>query len=438
MTPTKKSTTAKKRPAAKKPPMKKSGGAGPGSARKTVAKKKPVKKVKKPVVLPEVVKEPKKPANPALRMYRRIALGFIVVTVVLLAVVIIMSTIRATIQITPLVDEVSTEFIADIVKETEMEGEIPGRVIALTLEESRDFSVGEEGSTEVPAKAGGMVTIYNISNRAQPLVATTRLLTPDGVLFRIDDGVTVPAGSTVVVMAHADEEGIDGEVGPTSFTIPGLNSTRQKEVYAESTEPMTGGVEYIKMVTEEDLLAAEAELQGDLLEAAQFTLRDQVGEEHVGEVYLEEVLDSSRDTEAGAEADSFEISLEVQVIGVFYDRDALLTIAEAKLYESLDRGWQVMLVKRDEMSVEIEKYDLEEELVNVRVILEGMRMVAPTNTLLSKENLVGLGPQEVSDYLIQAGIAATVDVEFFPFWIRKIPKLRDHIEIRMLTPDPAE
>lgn len=415
MTPTKKKATKKftpkKRPAAKKPPMKK-----PPFAKASGGK----------------------PVNPSLRMYRRIALGFIVVTVLLLTVVIIMSTIRATIQITPLVNEVGTEFIADIVKETEMEGEIPGRVIALTLEESREFPVAEEGATEVSAQAKGMVTIYNISNRVQPLVATTRLLTPDGVLFRIDEGVTVPAGGTVEVMAHADEEGVAGEIGPASFTIPGLNSTRQKEVYAESTEPMTGGVEYIKMVTEDDLLAAETELAADLLKAAQFTLRDQVGDEFIGEVYLEEVLDSSRDTSAGTEADSFEVSLEMRVIGVFYDQAALLTIAEAKLYESLDRGWQIMLVNRDQMSVEVEKYDLEEELVNVRVILKGLRMVAPTNTLLSKETLIGMKPQEVSDYLIQAGIAVAADVEFFPFWIRKIPKLRDHIEIRMLTPDLAE
>jgi len=424
MTPTKKKIAAKNQPPAKKPPMKK----------KVVAKKKPVKKVVEP---PEPIKE-RKPVNPSLRMYRRIALGFIVVTVLLLATVIIMSTIRATIEITPLIDEVDTEFIADVVKETEMEGEIPGRVIALTLEETRDFSVTEEGATEVPTKAGGLVTIHNISNRAQPLVATTRLQTPDGMLFRIDEGVTVPAGSTVEAMAHADEEGIDGEIGPSSFTIPGLNSTRQKEVYAESTEPMTGGVEYINIVTEEDLVAAEIELATDLLEAAQFTLRDQVGDGYIGEVYLDEVLDSSRDTEAGTEADSFGVAMQMQVVGVFYDRDALLNIAEAKLYESLDRGWQIMLVNRNDMSVEVEKYDLEEELVNVRVILSGLRMVAPTNTLLSKDSLVGLRPQEVSDYLIQAGIAAAVDVDFFPFWIRKIPKLRDHIEIRMLTPDSAE
>ena len=429
MTPAKK----KSAPAAKKPPKKKL------PAKKRVVKK----KVEEPAVeieMPQIETRSKKAkavVSPSMRVYRRIAFGFVGVTIVLLAIVIFLSTIKAAIIVYPNVQDISTEFIADVVKETELEGEIPGRVIDLTLDETREFVVTEDGATAVPAKAGGMVTIYNDSNRAQPLVSTTRLLTPEGILFRIDEGVTVPANGSVETMAHADEEGQSGEVGPSTFTIPGLNSTRQKEVYAESFETMTGGLDYIQIVSEEDLEQAFETVQNDLFAKAQAELLANVPETYTGQTYFEEVLDQVASVEAGEETDTYSVSVSIHTVGVFYDQNALLTVAEAKLYEGLEKGYQLFDVDRVGMQVDVERYDLEYELANVKVLLEGQTMVAPTNDLLDKDNLVGLRAKELTDYLINGGVAVSVDIDFFPFWINKVPKLKDRIEIKMQTPDPA-
>jgi hypothetical protein len=438
MTPTKKKTT----PAAKKPPKKKL------PVKKAPAKKKVVKKTVNKTTVDSVVeielpqietrsKKAKAVVAPSMKMYRRIAFGFVGVTIVMLAVVILLSTIKAAITIYPNVQEIRTEFIADVVKETELEGEIPGRVIDVTLDETREFVVAEDGATAVPAKAGGMVTIHNDSNRAQPLVSTTRLLTPEGILFRIDEGVTVPAGGSVETMAHADEEGQSGQVGPSTFTIPGLNSSRQKEVYAESTEAMTGGLEYIKMVSEQDLEQAFVTVQDDLFVQARADLLAEIPKTYAGETYFEEVLDQVASVEAGEEIDTYSVSVSVHVVGVFYDQNALLTIAEAKLYESLEKGYQLFDVDRADMQVDVERYDLEYELANVKVLLEGQTMVAPTNDLLNKDNLVGLRTKELSDYLMNSGVAVNVDISFFPFWISKVPSLKDRIEIKMQAPDSA-
>ena len=453
MTPTaKKKSTSKKKPTAKQPPKKKVAPRKKAVAKKPVKKTKAAKDAEILEVLEEIYQEPeeeqknkrtkkqknKAPVSPSMKMYRRIAIGFIAVTLFLLATVIILSTIRATVTVYSSVTTMNTEFIADVVAETEMEGEIPGRVIDTTIDETREFVVDEEGASAVPTKAGGMVTIYNTSNRSQPLVATTRLMSPDGILFRIDKGVTVPAQGTVETMAHADEEGQGGEIEPTTFSIPGLNSTRQKEVHAESFEPMTGGVEYHKIVTEEDLQAARDQLNMDLLAVAQEDLRTEVPDTYTGETFFEEVIGEVVSVSAGDEADSYTISMSIHVVGVFYDQAPLLTIAEAKLYEGLEKGYQLFIVDREGMTVEVERYDLEHEIANVRVTLEGLTMVSPTNALLDKTNLVGLPAQDLKDMLIDAGVAVGVDVEFFPFWIRKVPKLRDHVEIKIEEPEMAQ
>ncbi len=458
----------------KRDPVKKTVAGKPTPKKKAVPKKKvapkkkavPKKKVKPEIEVPEVKEAelaitpeeeleevydilsedeeavPEKAAQipadkekkPSLKMYRRIAIGFVVVTVLLLAVVVLLSTIKAKIKVIPKIENIETEFIADITEGAESAGEIPGRVFSLTLEEAREFTVSLEGATEIPSKAGGMVTIYNTSGSDQPLVASTRLLTPDGVLFRIDEAVVVPAGGTVEVMAHADQEGKDGEIEASTFTIPGLNSARQKEVYAKSTEPMTGGVEYLKVVTEEDLENASTELADEMLESAKPELESMVSEDYTGETFLYSISEKVSDTVPGEEAESFTISLTLEVIGVFYDKEALVALAEAKLFESLPRGYELIQINRDDIEITVERVDAEEELANVRVKLDGAMIVSPTNILLSKDSLIGLGPEEVANNLIEAGIAVDVEVTFSPFFIKKVPRLKDHIEIQIETP----
>jgi hypothetical protein len=99
----------------------------------------------------------------------------------------------------------------------------------------------------VTSSASGFITIYNTQSKAQTLIANTRFATTAGLIFRLHDAVTIPAGTTakpgtVKVRAYADTTGDSYNVGPTSFTIPGFAGTpQQTQVYARSSEAMTGG-----------------------------------------------------------------------------------------------------------------------------------------------------------------------------------------------------
>ena len=39
--------------------------------------------------------------------------------------------------------------------------------------------------------------------------------------------------------------------------------------------------------------------------------------------------------------------------------------------------------------------------------------------------------EEVNKLLLEEGVATTVSVEFFPFWVRHVPRLKDHIYIEI-------
>ena len=109
--------------------------------------------------------------------------------------------------------------------------------------------VPSSGTVHAEDKASGNITIYN-DYQATPLklIATTRFQTADGHIFRVPADVVVPAkvGSKpgqVTVTVQADKAGADYNVTASKFTVPGLKSSAAAyaHVYAQSTDPMTGG-----------------------------------------------------------------------------------------------------------------------------------------------------------------------------------------------------
>lgn len=367
--------------------------------------------------------------SPSLNLYRRIAVTFVIATFATLAVVVYLSFSRATILITPAAHAVSTTFVADVVGVPADETDVEGIVVSNTFEQASQSVLSGDSVIPVDAKAVGEVTIYNTTNNDQPLVVNTRLLSPENILFRLDEGVTVPAQGSVAVAVHADVAGASGDIGPTRFTIPGLNETLQKVIYAESTEAFTGGVVGLRIVEQEDLDWAATQLENEMLEAAKETLRLQAGADYSGEAFVTEVLEKRSDTQPGVEATSIGIALKMKVVAVFYDADALFALAQAKLYEQMAQGMAVQEVSVDDMQVTIDDYDEVSQIINLSITLAGNATLSPTNTLLDKQQFVGRGAAEVKTALESSDAIKTVEIRFTPFWLKRLPTLKDHIKI---------
>lgn len=386
---------------------------------------------KKPKKAPVRMAQPVElsPPSPSLNLYRRIAVGFVVAVALMLGAVLYISSVSATIRVTPVTETIKTEFLVDVVKTPTRDSEVRGRVLAVTVGKTEAFAPSGEGSKEVEEKASGTVTIKNTSSRNQPLVETTRLLTPDGVLFRLDDTVTVPAGGSVTATVHADVAGASGNVAPTRFTIPGLSESLQALIYAESTEAFTGGVRLVAVISQQDIDRSALTLRGTLEEEAKAALRAQAGDVYGGEAFSFEVVDQSSDVPAGTEASSFSLTMSVRASGVFYDRSALQTIAVRKLYEQLDAGSEFASLDGTRTQVTVDKADPETESANLRVYLDGLAAPSATSEALDPARFSGMSALEVKQLLVGEGIAADVSVEFSPFWMDRVPRLRDHIEV---------
>ena len=124
-------------------------------------------------------------------------------------------------------------------------GALPFEVI--TAQKIAMQSVAASGTKNVHSFASGSITIYNTQTKAQRLITSTRFATASGLIFRIHSAVTIPGGSqakpgSITATVYADQAGASYNVGPSSFTVPGLAGTPQANmVYARSSSAFTGG-----------------------------------------------------------------------------------------------------------------------------------------------------------------------------------------------------
>lgn len=143
----------------------------------------------------------------------------------------------AKVVITP---ETNSSAIAADFTATAGSGDLPFEVV--TVQKTASQTVAAESTETVNDPASGPIVISNTQPSPQTLIKNTRFQTPAGLIFRIHDSVTIPAGGNVTATAYADVGGDTYNVGPTTFTVPGLKGSKAfDQVTAKSNAAMTGG-----------------------------------------------------------------------------------------------------------------------------------------------------------------------------------------------------
>ena len=360
-----------------------------------------------------------------VRFYKFIALTFLVLTVILLGVVVFMSSKRAEIVITtkPSPVDITTKVVFGDPQSTHNIQSIVKKKV-VTFEES--FS--PTGTKEEEGIATGVVTLHNETVSAQPLVATTRLLTSSGVLFRLKNRVTVPANGTLEdVEVYADEKGVASNIIATSFTIPGLNETKQKVIYATSIEPMTGGIKKIGALSEQDISRAEKNTE----EKVKKQVAEEMSEQYPNLVGVFHVLDTSSNTQTtiGSEVDSFVLKTQVTIVSMLYDKTMLKDWIGLQLAKrAIDEG-ETVQASNDDPNVTFSDYNERNNTATFTVFHDGLVTLSTENRDLDKSDFFGKTKDEVRRYLLSLDHIHKVDVHFQPAWMRTVPHMHDHVSI---------
>jgi hypothetical protein len=370
------------------------------------------------------------PASPAL--YRNIAYTFVGITVLIVVAALWFSSVKAVVVVKAVREPVKVDVSVDVAQDPK-QGQLPGRVVQGVFEKIQEFPVGT-GGTAVDSIATGKVRITNNFSKAQPLVKTTRLLTADGRLYRIDDTVNVPAGGTVDVAAYADSAGAQFEfTEKTRFTIPGLAQSLQAHITAESIAPFKGGTRMIKAVSQADIDAGTKQLQEAVLAQAKQTLYAEVADGRFTEsAYLVKTVEPAKTSvQVGQQADTFLLSLKLDVTGVFYSADDMSALVKERVNQRVPEGRDVVSYEQDKTTFTVATADAKDEEATVAVSASVQTKFSASDPDFPLEDILGLPIDEAESKLKQSeGIQeATITVK--PSWVRRLPTQKDHVTIRV-------
>ena len=375
------------------------------------------------------------------RFYKKIVIGFSVVAVIILGLIIYFSLAKTVITVTLKPQETSTSFYINVKKELAGEDKLTnnaldGYLLKTEVSGSQDFANTNQGE-EVEDQATGTVTIYNNWSQEQPLAATTRLLTPENILFRIQERVDVPAGGKLEnVEVYADQPGAAGNIGPTKFTIPGLWPGLQDKIYAESTVAMTGGLRQAKVLTDEITKEAKSNLSQELVQKAitKFEQTDEIknsGDKVLEQALYKIILSEEPSAEVGQEIDTYNLEMNLRFITVIFNEDELFTKAVNTLKQELANDQQLESYDKTNLIYSVDEYNFEDQTASLRVQLSAKAVPRLSSPIFNRDNITGKDSQQIKAYFANYDEIGSVTIKLSPFWVTKAPGLKDHIEIKI-------
>lgn len=363
--------------------------------------------------------------EPSVGFYRTIAVSFLVVTLVLLGIIIFFTSKKATIVVVAKTDNKNVNLDINVEKQKTGDLSVVGLVTTTEFKWSQKyFPTGNKTTTGL---AVGSVVLHNETSAPQILVKTTRLLTPSGVLFRLSDRAIIPANGKVTASVYADQPGASGNIGPSKFTIPGLNEEKQKVIYAESSKDMAGGVRTVGVLSAEDLKAAELDYVEKVKQAVDGSLAPN-GSFNQKLIFVPS-HNVAADRKAGEEVTEFNLSGTSTVVVVFYNTADLKSVLEKEISSRVDVSTEKVLSVSKEPQVSLASYDLDKQQARFSVYQDVLVTLDANADKLVSANFFGKNKDEIERYVFGLGHVVGVDVKFSPSWMRSAPAVTDRIQV---------
>lgn len=320
---------------------------------------------------------------------------------------------------------------------------IPGKTFVAQKKKWQVFQTTGEVTEQGEAK--GEITIINNSQTGVTLREGTRFLSSEqGKIFKIQEKVYVPAAKTdstgssiagkVDVEVAAQEGGEDYNIGPATFSIPGLAGTDLfYEMHGESTESMQGGFKkHSQTITEEDLNKAKQVLEQEIEQAAKEDLIQQTGGEFVfvDGALLQKDFSATCFEKAGTVAAEFNCEGEITAKWLCFKLSDAKEIALAFIASRLS-SVEEALPETLEMSFSSEALIAETEKMILSANIKVGTFI-PLNENIFLSRIAGESQEEIQKIILQNyPYVRNIEMNFWPFWIRKAPGNIEDIKVEV-------
>lgn len=300
-------------------------------------------------------------------------------------------------------------------------------------------ATGSEKSIE--RKAVGRVTLYNeFGESSQPLVAGTRLETPDGKLFRLRDRVVVPGATksggelipaSIEADVIADKAGESYNIDPVArFSIPGFAGTAKfNAFYAESKSPMTGGfVGEGKYPTAEDIKMAKESAERQMKEVVESFLDAlvldgfKIIEGSRKYTVIKEVVDETVDGQG-----NFSLYMEAEGGIDALKEEYVIELMTALAQQVHGDGYAI---KEHSISYGDIVVDARTGAISLPVDFRGI-FWKPMDLNAFKGKIMGKTQDELKTIVFGSDTLEKADVSLWPFWVGRVPNDPDRVKVEL-------
>jgi hypothetical protein len=348
---------------------------------------------------------------------------------------------RMEVNISPISKSVPIDYVLTVAKDSGDGIDILFNTLGVTIDKEGVFTSAQKQTVE--KNASGRVVLFNRAQREpQILVATTRLETPDGKIYRIPKRVSIPGYTlengelipgSLEVSVSSDKPGSEYNIGLTDFTIPGFKgSTKFETIFARSKTTMEGGFVGFDYVVEQSVVdGAALALTEQGARDAESALLQKLPPEMLfisGTVFYD-VNDIYVDPAIGDQSEEFAVRVDGEASGVFVNKKAFdKALSESDAIATTFGNMEISITNVEELS--ISPLGFQEGVDAFRLRVTGNAIVQASideNDL--RQDLLESGLDKAE--FISAAFPAinSASVRFKPFWLRSLPSDPSRIDI---------
>jgi len=360
--------------------------------------------------------------------------GGIIILVIILAggYAISKAVATATITVTPRQQKLSVDANITAVRTvTTVSGSSTPLIFdVITIEDMQSSMVPSGGTENVEKKASGKIIVYNdFSEKVEKLIKNTRFQTPDGKIYRIQEGISIPGKTatgpgSLEVTVVADQAGESYNIAKTDFTVPGLKGDpRFDKVYGRSKTEISGGfVGTTKVIAESDRAKVR-----DAAQAALTTLLKDKAKKELPAEYLtyDDASFISFSEEVGQKGSATEAELvekgSLSVI-VFKKSDFAHAVAQQGLVDF--DGGEVYLAAPEKLDFKLLSKDSisPSATQSITFSLRGTAVIVwQFNTTELAQALTGKSSKDYTAVLRNFPAVTNANASFNPVWIKTFP-----------------
>ena len=321
----------------------------------------------------------------------------------------------------------------------------------MKLDDSASVTVPASGTEKVEKKASGTITIFNeYSSVAQKLIAKTRFKSPDGLIYRIQEAVSVPGAKssskglvpgTLDVVVYADAAGAEYNIKPADFTIPGFESSpKYTKIYAKSKASMVGGiVGLVKIADPKTIADAQTQLRAALTDKVRRQAVVQTPANYMlytddSFIKFADVSSNVADT-ASTSDQTFEVRGSATIYGILFSTHDLARAVATKLISNYNNE-DVSISNVDKLKFTIDKTAVSsiDDLDKLSFHLKGQASIEwlfDESDL--KQKLSGLRKSEYSQIFAEFPGISRAEVVMSPAWAVSFPRDPKKIIIAKIT-----